>query len=152
MQPNTFIISKNIPVGAGATIKVLAKTNGSSVIFNPLSVVSTEPKVELRLYENPTFSAVGATTFTPHNKNRQGTDVSTTTVYANPTTPDTPELIGGVLLFEGLANAGINAGANLSKGLTYVLKSDQYYLYTIKNGSSQAATISIDFSWKEVPK
>lgn len=153
MQPNTFTISKNITgVAAGATIKVLAKTNGSIVIFNPLSVRSSEPSLELRLCENPTFSDVGTTTLTPINKNRLSDEVSDTLVYDNPTTPSTPEAIGGVLLYEGIAVAEKHAGVCIETRSSFVLQSDQYYLYTIKNGSNRAATITIDFAWKEVKK
>lgn len=153
MQPNTFMISKNIAgVAAGATIKVLAKTDGSSVIFDPLSVRSTEPSLELRLYENPTFSDVGLTTLTPINKNRLSSDVSDTLVYDDPTTPTTPETIGGVMLYEGIAVAEKHAGASAETRTSFVLQGNQYYLYTIKNGSNSAATITIDFIWKEIKK
>lgn len=133
-------------------LKFLQRPMALLLFFNPLSVRSSEPSLELRLYENPTFSDVGLTTLTPINKSRLSDEVSDTLVYDNPTTPATPETIGGVLLYEGIAVAEKHAGVSIEARSSFVLQSDQYYLYTIKNGSNSAATITIDFVWKEGKK
>jgi hypothetical protein len=152
MQSSKYIYSRDIPINAGQSVKFLAKTNGSTVIFNPMVVSSDTVPIEIRLIENPTFSDTGVDTVTGHNISRQTSDVHTVVMYSNPTTPATVELIGGELLFEGLGHGTVQSGADTSKPYNFVLKENEFYLYMITNTSVQDAVVSVDFAWTEIPK
>ena len=111
-----------------------------------LNVVS-QGDCEVRVFENPIFSAAG-TPMTVFNKNRSSDKVSGATVTHTPTlTNDGTELTPLFVAGGSGGNASGGEGENFA-GET-VLKADNNYLFRIINKSGQARTIGARLAWYE---
>jgi len=111
-----------------------------------LSVVS-QGDCEIRVFENPTFSAAG-TAMTIFNKNRESNKVSGATVTHTPTLTD-----DGTELTPTFVAGGTGGNATGGQGENFagesILKAGNNYLFRIINKSGQARTIGARLVWYE---
>jgi len=99
----------------------------------------------VELFEAPTVTD-GTTEFTCYNLDRRSTNLCTGIFYTNPTA-----VSGGTLLFRNLIATGDKKngiGGSAAAG-EFIYKANTKYVLRILNGSNEAATISLDYTWYE---
>ncbi len=130
-------------IGAGQSVKLLGKTNGTSIHFDAFSITSDAAPVTITLYEFPTVTAEG-TPASGKNRNRESDVDATFELFTAPTVSAN----GEQLFIRNILGTHTTVGSDSFSDI-WILKKNSYYLLTISNGSNQTANLITGFNWIE---
>lgn len=126
----------------------IAITNGSTKNLHATGVASSGGDASMEIWEGVTVTVAG-TAFTPRQRNRPSSNVSTATADINGTIDFTgAERICGPAYMPG--GTGGQTFGNAAQGSPErILKLSETYLYRITNLAGIAKTMSLDVDWSE---
>lgn len=142
-----FSVSRKLTISGNSSAYLVAETNGAVAHFVSETYRSNEGGVEVRLFENPTFS--GGTEIQPINKNRTSDNTSTLTIKQGVTVNGngTELYLIGMPASASFLMRGEKSGAD---NVPWVLQSDTSYAIEIRNLTGASKDVYVDFVWYEV--
>lgn len=140
-----FLWSEGTAIADNANADFLIEAGaGMHAIFE----IAVGGDCEVRYYRNPTFSIPSPSDIvTPHNKNDYSTNISASSITANPTITDA----GSLVVPKMLPGGGIFGTGAIDGGFSRetILKAGDDYLVRVTNRSGAATQISITAEWYE---
>lgn len=144
-EGKSFYAFDVVTLAAGATFEFVVNTNDTHVKHSFLQAYASE-ELEIWSYENAVTSTDG-TSQPMLNRNRNSSNVSTATMYINPTGTD----VTGATIVRHVRVGSKNTFSDVQSVNELVIKSNTKYVVRFINRGSQTTYLNWQWFWYECP-
>ena len=146
-----YTLAKVQTLGSSATINfaLTPTAEGFFLFVPPLSVVSQDEYVQIKVYEGGDYS--GGTAITPINRNRNSSNTFQSSLTTGATGTDKGTLLITHAAFASSGPAGSSVPDTGGGSDSLILNSSKKYLVEIVNQVASATDVEIDVTLYEIP-